>query len=163
MTDWKWNGARWWKFDFHAHTPESDDYGKCKGPDQETLKKRTPKDWVLDYMRAGVDCVAVTDHNTGAWIDQLKKALEELRTDSHSDYPMLHLFPGMEISVNGGIHVLAFFDPSKTTSDLDALRGAVEYRGTPGQSNGVTRKSFIEVAEAIASAGGITIPAHVDG
>jgi hypothetical protein len=61
MSDWKWNGARWWKFDFHAHTPESDDYGK--GPNQETLKKRTPKEWVLDYMRAGVDCVAVTDHN----------------------------------------------------------------------------------------------------
>jgi len=38
-----------------------------------------------------------------------------------------------------------------TTSDLDALRGAVEYQGTPGQSNGVTRKSFIEVVDAIAS------------
>ena len=160
MTNWKWNGARWWKFDFHTHTPESDDYGK--GPNQETLKKRTPKEWVLDYMRAGMDCVAVTDHNTGAWIDQLKEALEELRADSHSDIPMLHLFPGMEISVNGGIHVLAIFDPSKTTSDLDALRGAVEYQGTPGHSNGVTRKSFIEVVDAIASAGGISIPAHVD-
>ncbi|MCG7853743.1 MAG: hypothetical protein MIO92_14585, partial [Methanosarcinaceae archaeon] len=160
MTNWKWYGARWWKFDFHAHTPESDDYGK--GTNHETLKKRTPKEWILDYMRAGVDCVAVTDHNTGAWIDQLKEALEELRAGSHSDYHMLHLFPGMEISVNGGIHVLAIFDPPKTTSDLDALRGSVEYQGTPGHSNGVTRKSFIEVVDAIASAGGISIPAHVD-
>lgn len=32
MTDWKWNGSRRWKFDFHAHTPASDDY--AKGPDQ---------------------------------------------------------------------------------------------------------------------------------
>ncbi len=160
MTDWKWNGSRWWKFDFHAHTPGSDDYGK--GPDQATLKQCTPKEWLLDYMRAGVDCVAITDHNTGAWVDQLKDALEELRADSHSDYHALHLLPGMEISVNGGIHVLAVFDPSKTTSDLDALRGAVEYQGTPGHCNGVTRKSFIEVVDAIASAGGISIPAHVD-
>ncbi len=162
MASWKWNGARWWKFDFHTHTPKSEeDYGK--GQNREELKKRTPKEWILDYMREGVDCVAVTDHNTGAWIDQLKEALEELRADSHPDYSVLHLFPGMEISVNGGIHLLAIFDPSKiTSSDLDALRGAVEYQGTPGQSDGVTRKSFIEVVDAVASAGGISIPAHAD-
>ena len=161
MASWKWNGARWWKFDFHAHTPGSEDYGK--GQNQKTLKKRTPKEWVLDYMHAGVDCVAVTDHNTGAWIKQLEEALEELRADNHPDYSVLHLFPGMEISVNGGIHLLAIFDPSETTtSDLDALRGAVEYQGIPEQSDGVTRKSFIEVVDAVASAGGISIPAHVD-
>jgi len=158
--EWNWNGARWWKFDFHTHTPESNDYGN--GPNQETLKKRTPKEWVLDYMRAGVDCVAVTDHNTGAWIDRLKQALAEMENDKFEGFRKLFLFPGMEISVNGGIHVLAIFDPSKTTSDLDALRGAVEYEGTPGRSNGVTRKSFVEVVNAVASAGGISIPAHVD-
>lgn len=160
MTDWKWNGARWWKFDFHTHTPESNDYGK--GPNQETLKKRAPREWVLDYMRAGVDCVAVTDHNTGAWIDRLKQALAEMESDKFEGFRKLFLFPGMEISVNGGIHVLAIFDPSKTTSDLDALRSAVEYEGTPGRSNGVTRKSFVEVVNAVASAGGISIPAQVD-
>ena len=98
MSDWKWNGALWWKFDFHTHTPASDDYGK--GPDQATLKQRTPREWLLDYMRAGIDCVAVTDHNTGAWIEQLKEALGELKKESHSDYRMLYLFPGVEISVN---------------------------------------------------------------
>ena len=160
MTNWKWNGARWWKFDFHAHTPASDDYGR--GSDQTTLKQRTPREWLLDYMRAGIDCVAITDHNTGAWIEKLKKALAALENEKPEGFHELHLFPGMEISVNGGIHVLAIFDSSKNTSDLDALRGAVEYQGTPGWSNGVTRKSFIQVVDAIASAGGISIPAHVD-
>jgi Predicted metal-dependent phosphoesterases (PHP family) len=60
-----WNGARWWKFDFHTHTPASKDYGK--GPDQAQLGLRTPREWLLDFMRAGIDCVAVTDHNSGAW------------------------------------------------------------------------------------------------
>ena len=161
MTDWRWNGARWWKFDFHTHTPASDDYGK--GPEQETLRQRTPKEWVLDYMRAGMDCVAVTDHNTGKWIDRLKEAVAELEAEAHSDYRKLHLFPGMEISVSGGIHLLAIFDPAKTSSDLDALRGAVEYQGTPGRSDDVTRKSFVQVAGEVTSAGGISIPAHVDG
>lgn len=161
MTEWKWNGSRWWKFDFHTHTPASEsDYGK--GPDQAGLKSRTPREWLLDYMRAGIDCVAITDHNTGEWVDQLKTALAELESEQPEGFRPIHLFPGMEVSVNGGIHVLAIFDPSKTTSDLDALRGAVEYQGTPGQSNGVTRKSFVKVVDAIVSAGGIAIPAHVD-
>ncbi len=65
MTNWRWNGARWWRFDFHTHTPAScQDYGK--GPDQESLLQRTPHEWLLDYMRAGIDCVAITDHNSGA-------------------------------------------------------------------------------------------------
>jgi predicted metal-dependent phosphoesterase TrpH len=72
MIDWKWNGARWWKFDLHTHTPASEEYGK--GADQAALKARTPKEWLLDYMRAGIDCVALTDHNTGAWIDRIKQA-----------------------------------------------------------------------------------------
>ena len=160
MNEWTWNGARWWKFDFHTHTPASGDYGR--GHQQQELQRQSPKEWVLAYMRAEVDCVAVTDHNSGRWIDQLKAAVEELKAEAHSDYRKLYLFPGMEISVHGGIHLLAILDASKTSSDIDALRGAVDYRGTPGQSDGVTRKSFVEVVREVTSTGGIAIPAHVD-
>lgn len=69
-------GSRWGKFDFHNHTPVSDDYGK--GPNQARLKQISPKDWLLNYMRQSIDCVAVTDHNSGAWIDPLKLALQEV-------------------------------------------------------------------------------------
>jgi len=161
MPNWKWNGARWWKFDLHTHTPASDDYGK--GPDQARFRQRTPQEWLLDYMRAGIDCLAVTDHNTGAWIDKLKAALSELNVDSPPEYRPLHLFPGVEISVYGGIHVLAIFDPSKTTSDIDTLLGAVGFQGSRGSSGSVTTKSFTEVVAVIHRAGGIAIPAHVDG
>jgi hypothetical protein len=34
----------------------------------------TPETWLLKYMTAEIDCVAVTDHNSGAWIDKLKTA-----------------------------------------------------------------------------------------
>lgn len=34
---WDWASAKWWKFDFHNHTPASDDYGK--GPDQAQNKQ----------------------------------------------------------------------------------------------------------------------------
>lgn len=160
MKDWKWNGARWWKFDFHTHTPMSDGYGK--GADQAALKTRTPKEWLLDYMRAGIDCVAITDHNTGAWIDQLKGALVDLKAENHVDFRSVHLFPGVEISVHGGIHLLAILGCEKSTSDIDSLLGAAGFKGTKGSSDVVTTKSLVEVVGAIISAGGIAIPAHVD-
>ena len=40
-------------------------HGLWEGPDREALRQTSPEDWLLDFMRARVDCVAVTDHNTG--------------------------------------------------------------------------------------------------
>ena len=160
MTEWNWNGSRWWKFDFHTHTPASDDYGK--GPQHAQLASRTPKEWLLDHMRAGIDCVGITDHNSGAWVDQLRNAFEELQSDQPEGFRPIHLFPGVEISVNGGVHVLAILGCDKTTSDIDSLLGAAGFSGTKGSSDAVTSKSFAEVADAIEAAGGIVIPAHVN-
>jgi len=159
-TSWSWNGARWWKVDFHAHTPASKDYGK--GPQQKQLQKIQAKEWLLDFMRAGIDCVAVTDHNSGAWIDELQVALRGLTEEQPAGYRPLYLFPGVEISVHGGVHVLAILESGKTTSDVDSLLGAVGFSGTKGSSDAVTSKSLREVVAEIAKAGGIAIPAHVD-
>lgn len=157
---WDWASAKWWKFDFHNHTPASDDYGK--GPDQAQHKQISHKDWLLNYMRQGIDCVAVTDHNSGAWIDPLKQALQELASEGHADYRPLYLFPGVEITVQGNIHILAIFGLDKTTSDIDSLLGAVRYRATKGKSDGCSECSAVEVIDEIARSGGLAIPAHVD-
>ena len=159
-TDWNWIGARWWKFDFHNHTPASDDYGK--GPDQNNYKQISPKDWLLNYMRAEIDCIAVTDHNSGVWIDRLKQALLELADEGNSDYRPLYIFPGVEITVHGNIHILAIFPYERTTSDIDTLLGAIKFRCTKGTSNGCSECSAVEVLDEIQKEGGIAIPAHVD-
>lgn len=153
-------GGKWWKFDFHTHTPASFDYGK--GPDATTLKNITPEEWLLDYMKAGIDCVAICDHNSGDWIDQLKSALINLQATRPKNYRNLYLFPGVEISVTGNIHVLAIFSCDKTSSDIERLLGAVGFRGEKGKSNACTTASFEEVINAIHESGGIAIPAHVD-
>jgi hypothetical protein len=154
-------GARWWRFDFHTHTPASEDYGK--GASQKALRERTPREWLLDFMRAGIDCVAVTDHNTGAWIDPLKRAYSELEQTHPQGFRPLQLFPGVEISVHGGIHVLAIFGPEKGTSDIDSLLGAVGIQGVAkGSLTACTEQSLVEVAGRIRSAGGLVVPAHVD-
>ncbi|MEE9383580.1 MAG: AAA family ATPase [Nannocystaceae bacterium] len=149
-------GSRWWKFDFHTHTPASDDWARHKAG---TIG---PRDWLLKWMAAKIDCVAVTDHNSGAWVDKLKAAYEELEASAPDGFRELVLFPGVEISVHGGIHLLAIFDPSASGSDIDGLLGAVGYTGTKGDTDGVSEKSLIEVLKAVHKAGGIPIPAHAD-
>ena len=156
----KWKGARWWKCDLHAHTPASDDYGK--GPQQAVFRARTPEEWLFDYMRAEIDCVAVTDHNSGEWVVRVQEALKGMVASKPEGYRPLCVFPGAEISVNGGVHVLAMLGSEKTTADIDSLLGAVGFSGAKGSSDSVTSKSFKDVVAAIASAGGLTIPAHAD-
>lgn len=160
VNSWSWAGSRWWKFDFHTHTPASNDYGK--GANQAPLKAISAEDWLLHCMRAKIDCVAVTDHNSGAWIDPLKAALAKLKYDAHPELRPLTLFPGVEISVNGGVHVLAIMAPDRTTSDIDSLLGRVGFNGTRGTCDATTTESFVNVVEAVQSAGGLAIPAHVD-
>ena len=154
-------GARWWKFDLHTHTPASADYGM--GRHLAALRQITPRDWLLGYMRAGLDCVAVTDHNSGAWIDRLKEALQALQRERHEDFRPLKLFPGVEITAHGSVHVLAILDVGCESADVATLLGAVSYGGKRGASDEAAKCSVIEVVEAICEAGGVPILAHVDG
>ena len=156
---WPYPGARWWKCDFHTHTPASVDYGK--GPDQARLRRIEPREWLLGFMRAGIDCVAVTDHNSGEWIDRLKGALAELRKERPVGYRPMYLFPGVEVST-GGIHILALMDGQRTSADVAALLGSVGYRGEWGSSEAEATTGPTGVAESIVQAGGIPILAHVD-
>ncbi len=164
---WPYPGARWWKFDFHTHTPASKDTGAWQAA-IGTLSELSPQTWLLKYMAAGIDCVAVTDHNTGEWIDKLKAAYAEMKTQADAGTPPvgfreLHLFPGVEISVQGGFHLLAIFDSSAASQTISDLLARVDYDGTRGDSDGVTREGAAKVVERVLTAGGIAIPAHVEG
>ena len=162
MSSWPFSGARWWRFDLHTHTPASScDF--LQGVKQPVKDEVTPTLWLQKFMERKIDCVAITDHNSGAWIDKLKKELDELTQKKPDWYHPLHLFPGVEISASGGVHILAIFGADKTTADIHALLGAVGYHGDRGGSNTETRKSITEVIDIIhAQYGGIAIPAHVD-
>ena len=151
MDECQFAGARWWKFDFHTHTPASDF--------RDTI---TPECWLKGFMKKGIDCVAITDHNSGGWIDRLKQTLRELEENKPAWYQPLYLFPGVEISVAGNVHILAIFGLDKKGSHIDRLLGAVDYRGNAGDSSTIAKKSVTDVVDAIADLDGIVIPAHVD-
>ena len=153
------HGAKWWKFDFHNHTPKSKDFGKGDAVHMAI----TPEDWLFMYMNAGIDCVAITDHNTGEWIDTLKAALSIIETSQPTGYRKLYLFPGVEISSSGNTHILALFDNTADTKKIQALLGAVGFPSDQfGTSDAVTEKTVELVINEIHKAGGIAIPAHVD-
>ncbi len=152
MNEFQFSGAKWWKFDFHTHTPASDFKDK----------NLSAENWLRAFMEKKIDCVAITDHNSGGWIDILQKKLKEIEAREEVWYHPLHLFPGVEISVNGNVHVLAIFGCDKDKSHIDGLLGAVDYQGTKGDTDGITRKSLTKVIDVITEHGGIPIPAHVD-
>ncbi len=159
--NWKYPGARWWKIDFHAHTPASNDTAWQNHPLQ-------PQQWLMQFMAAGIDGVVVTDHNTGAWIDVLKEAYEELKAEADAGsglegFRPLMIFPGVEISVSGGVHILAVLEPEAGSADVHHLLGAVGLsRKSEGCTDDETSKSPAEVVGEIGKAGALPILAHVD-
>ena len=155
MDELQFAGAKWWKFDFHTHTLASD----------FSDKNITHESWLKAFMDKGIDCVAITDHNSGGWIDDLKQVLKDLESNSTAPdwYKPLYLFPGVEIGASDGVHILAIFGEDKDESHIDRLLGAVGYRDTKGKNSGLANKSTTNIINEITELGGIPIPAHVDG
>lgn len=154
-------GSRWWRFDFHVHTPASNkDY---KNPDV------TPDEWLKACMAAKIDAVVVTDHNSGDWLAPLKASYAGLSAEDPKPewFLPVTIFPGVEITVSTGVsrvHLLAVFDPDnadeKTITAVLGQCGITNGHGDPDRS---TTTSFEETVEIIKRENGIPIPAHIDG
>ena len=115
-----------------------------KGCSQQDKDKVTPEYWLKKFMEKGIHCVAITDHNSGGWIDRLQQMLDELGSSQNKPdwYRPLYLFPGVEISANGGVHILAIFGLDKNKSDIDQLLGAVDYQ----EINAIMRKNVMRLS-----------------
>ena len=153
-------GARWWKVDFHAHSPASFDFGAEEGKVATVV---TPyRDWLLAYMRAGIDAIVVTDHNTHEGIDKARGEITAMRELAVTGFRELHIFTGVEVTVDGGYHLLGVFDADTPGEVVNALLHVCGYTAERGSSLGTTKKSFAEVVEEITRRNGLAIPAHAD-
>jgi hypothetical protein len=144
-TAWNWPGARWWRCDLHVHTPESYDYTK-RG-------EVTFADWAAGVVASGVHVVALTDHNTPKGIDPARAALGDRAT----------LFPGVELTVSPGVHLLVLFDPSVGRDEVAALltKCDVPVAGW-GEKATMSPKSVEDAMREAHQLGGLCILAHVD-
>lgn len=141
------DGLLFRKVDLHIHTPASKDFvGKC-----------SPKDIVDTAISKGIEVLAVTDHNTGEWIDQLKDAARGTA---------LTIIPGVEITTGDAkVHVLAYFDVTAGSSTIRELLIALGMSEKDfGLQETFCHKSVIEVIDIVTSQrfSGLAVLAHAD-
>lgn len=141
-------GLQWKAVDLHVHSPGSKDYG-----DRQT----TASAIIEKALEVGLDAFAVTDHNTGAWVDKLKEAAAGRG---------VVVFPGVEVTVMGGeknVHLLAIFDPSKGTENVHDFLAQVLITGDKrGHTETLANGTPNEVIDKIAQNGGVAVLAHSD-
>lgn len=139
------------KLDLHIHTPLSACYIDYIRPE---LGRRTQLTEILAAAEAaGLDAIAVTDHNGGERIDEMR----ELARGSG-----ITIIPGAEISTRGG-HCLALFE---VDTPVDVIRDLMQAIDLPpevwGDGFRRTERWMDEVFAEIAARGGLAIGAHVD-
>nr|WP_245402431.1 hypothetical protein [Psychrobacillus psychrodurans] len=117
-------------------------------------KTVTAEQWVQKCLDEGLQCVAVTDHNTGDGIDEIKTAAEGKIT----------VFPGVEVTCGDSKqHVLIIFDPSKNSSYVNEFLTYIRiFEEDRAKESTSTNLSIFEVAERANERGGLAIAAHID-
>ena len=101
--------------------------------------------------------MAITDHNTGDYVDVAVEAASKLRIAGTAQVVVL---PGVELTVEPGIHVVVIL-PSGGTDGINDLLSAVEV--TPemrGKQDTLVKQSIFDVAREVHSRNGFLIAAH---
>lgn len=141
-------GARFYKADLHLHTPGSHDFD-CDG------EEVAPEDYVDALEEAGLDLVAITDHDYGDWYDGVREASEGREVE---------VLPGVEITTPGGgsheVHLVAIFPPENSEA-VNAVLGAQGLL-TENQGEAISDDNIWNICEEILGYGGIPILAHID-
>ena len=104
------SGLRYYAVDLHVHTPASECFAD---------KSVTGRHIVDAAIAAGLEAIAIADHNSAQFIDEVKTAAQGTG---------LVVFPGVEITAKGGkdgIHVLAIFDSSADSRNVRDLLSRV--------------------------------------
>lgn len=160
---WNMVGSKWFKVDFHCHSPASDDFQRnCP------LPKSSYRDWLLGQMSNELDCVVLSDHNTSGGLDPIRNELQLLKDDflinPNNGYRPLIIIPAVELTAADSTHVLAIFREDTLSTTIERFIGQLI---TPsGQHNhqlvlGTGTNAIIKAAKN-SSEDILIILAHVD-
>lgn len=141
-----YKGSRWYKCDLHLHTPIS----LCFKD-----KNVTAEEWVEAAIDKGLECVAVTDHNNGGFVDKIKVAAKEKN---------IIVFPAVEITCDSSkVHLLVIFDTMKSSDDIRDFLVRADIKASDfGKHETTTTKNIFDIVDLAKDDGGIVIPAHID-
>ena len=137
------SGLRWRKVDLHVHTPASRDY---TGP------KIAPAEFVAKALARGLSAIAITDHNSGEWIDRMVAAAKGTG---------LTVFPGVEVSTPH-CHILAIFDTNTPKAYIDDFLTRVGIKTQDRGKKEVNSDPIEKVLQEIHDANGVAIAAHAN-
>ena len=145
-------GLSFHKLDLHVHTPASACFKKGQ------KNNVTEKDIIQKAIDRRLSAIAITDHNTGAWIDKVKE---------EGNRKGLVVFPGVEISAAGGdtgtTHIIGIFDISKERKDIENLLGKLDIPADKyGAKDAFSPKLPSEVIDMISKRGGLAVAAHAN-
>lgn len=104
--------AKWYKVDFHTHTPES----RCF-PDKEV----TADIWIEKAKSSGLNAVVVCDHNSVGFINEIEKVRKNYEDKEFK------VFYGIELCVSADFtHILIIFDDKMSVTEIeDAVIGCL--------------------------------------
>lgn len=138
-------GLKFQKLDLHTHTPAS----KCYNHPEHT-----PELIVQTALERGLTAIAITDHNTAAWIDAMRQAAQGTG---------LVVFPGVEISVSEGFHIIALFDTPADQKHVEGFLGAVHIKPEDqGKQDTISEQGARDVIKKVHEWQGLAILAHID-
>jgi energy-coupling factor transporter ATP-binding protein EcfA2 len=150
-TAWNWPGSRWWRVDLHTHSPASYDFGGEQDRAQPDWSR-----WVETVRDAGIQAVAVTDHNTAEGIEPLLQAAGQV-----SEAPVI--FPGVELTANDGTHLLLVVGPDCNEQHIDELLSKAEISvDQRGRQDARSRLSVEELLDLDCDRGLVIVGAHVN-
>lgn len=150
-SSWDWPGSRWWRVDFHSHSPASYDFGR----EEDRLSPDWIR-WIEAAKNSGLDAIAVTDHNTSAGLSDLAAAARCVENAPT-------VFPGVELTASDGVHLLLLMDPSCTHQHIDDLLSRMD---VPVEKRScATARSKLSIEKILDECGedAIVIAAHVNG
>ncbi len=152
------------KADLHVHT--------CLSPCTELVM--SPKKILAAAKEKGIDIIGICDHNSSENSLAVMKAAQKMD---------IHVIPGMEVTSQEEVHVLALFDDIKNALEFQEY----VYRNLPGENDeeafgmqvivnekeevlgfnkklliGATTMPLVEILRLIHSLDGVTIASHID-
>jgi ABC-type cobalamin/Fe3+-siderophores transport system ATPase subunit len=151
-------GATFLRADLQVHTPRDPAFAERPEPSDAEERMALARRYLAAAKERGIQLVAITEHNDVSWIDELRRAAQDLD---------LYLLPGFEVESKEGIHVLCLFDPARKVAELEEVLARLGLTAAKRSSNRCELRCDRDFAELLrfvqSECGGICIAAHVEG
>ena len=133
----------YYRVDLHVHSPASSDYCGDAGV--------SPFDFVFAFVDRGFDVIAITDHNTGSYIDQATNARDQIAAETGKNIAVL---PGVELHVSPGVHLLAILPGGGSAGVSDLLSRLDLPVAKHGDTEALISRPIEEIAMSVHGRGG---------